>query len=113
VGDPLFGNSDGTGNGTYNGSQSAHAAAASTLTFQVNAIAGSAVSYQWQYIPYFGSPAGWTNVVNTAGLYSGATTNALGVKVTSVPTQNQSMFRCVITDSNGSIQSDPMLLTVW
>jgi len=112
VGDPLCGNSDGTGNGTLNGSQSSHAAAASTLTFQVNALGGSTLSYQWQMCTYYYSGVAWTNVVNTAGLYAGATTSALGVKVTAT-TQNQNMFRCVVTDSNGSITSDPMLLTVW
>jgi hypothetical protein len=112
VGDPLCGNSDGTGNGTYNGSQYALASAGSTLTFQVNALGATTLSYQWQMCSYYYSGVAWTNVVNTAGLYTGATTNALGVKVTSKPAQNQNMFRCVVTDSNGSITSDPMLLTV-
>ncbi len=112
VGDPLCGNSDGTGNGTLNGSQSAHAAAGSTLTFQVSGLGATTLSYQWQMCSYYYSGVTWTNVVNTAGLYTGATTSALGVKVTNT-SQNQNMFRCVITDSNGSITSDPMLLTVW
>jgi hypothetical protein len=114
VGDPICGNSDGTGNGTLNGSQAFHGSVpgSATLTFQVNAQGASALTYQWQMCTYYYSGVTWTNVVNTGGLYSGATTNALSVTVTGT-TQNQNMFRCVITDTNGSITSDPMLLTVW
>jgi len=98
VTDPIVSNSDINGDGLNNGSTTAKVA--TSASFRVTASGSSALSYEWYLSTDFGTT--WTD--------TGMTNYVLYVPVTSM-TQNQNMFRCVVTDSAGSTNSDPMLLT--
>ncbi len=98
VSDPIVSNSDIYGDGLNDGSTTAKVN--TTASFRVTASGASELTYLWQLSTDFGTT--WTD--------AGSTAATLYVPVTSMA-QNQNMYRCVVTDSAGSTNSDPMLLT--
>ncbi|MCB0699496.1 MAG: hypothetical protein KDC11_06580, partial [Chitinophagaceae bacterium] len=70
--------------------------------------ASNATGYQWQVSTNGGST--YTNVTNT-GIYSGATTSTLGLSSVSTGITTYA-YRCVVTNSCGSANSNPAVLTV-
>ncbi len=102
VGDPIVANANSSGDGTNNGSLTAHYGTPSTATFRVYAWGTTALTYQWMISTDFGNSYANASGASTSATYS--------VPVNSV-SQNQNMYECVVTDSNGSTTSNPMLLT--
>lgn len=76
------------------------------FSVSVTAKTTTPVKYQWQRLRPTG---GWTNVTNDA-TYAGATTSTLTVKTTFA--MNGTQFRCVITNSAGTVTSKAAKLTV-
>ncbi|WP_298156192.1 hypothetical protein [Flavobacterium sp.] len=79
--------------------------AGSSTTFNV-AAAGSGISYQWQ----LNSGSGYTNLSN-GGVYSNVTTNTL-VLTAVTGAMSGYLFRCVVTNADGSINTNAATLTV-
>lgn len=74
----------------------------STATFSVSATAsGGSLSYQWQSSP---DASTWTNI--------GSATSASYTTGTLTTSDSGTYYRCVVTDSNGSTNSNPALLVV-
>jgi len=74
-----------------------------TATFTV-AATGGGLSYQWQKSDNAG--VDWSNV-------SGATSTSYTTDATVRTTDNNDQYRCVITNSAGTVNSDAATLTVW
>lgn len=69
-------------------------------TFSVTAT-GSDLSYQWQYRRI--NETGWSD-------WTGKTTNS--IRFRGVATNNGNQYRCVVSNADGSVVSDPATLTV-
>lgn len=67
---------------------------------------GGSLTYQWQV----NDGGGWDNVSN-GGAYSGATTDTLTIDPTSESLDGH-LYRCVVSDDNGSANSSSAELTV-
>lgn len=103
VGDPIVTSDISTGDGTNNGSQTAHySGVGTTVTFHVHAVGNTTLSYQWRISTYPGST--WANAPGAS------TSSTYSVLVNNV-SQNENIYECVVTDTNGSTTSNPMLLT--
>ena len=74
-----------------------------TATFTV-AATGGGLSYQWQLSNNSGGS--WSNI-------SGATSSSYTTAATVRTTDNNDQFRCVVTNSAGTANSDAATLTVW
>lgn len=74
-----------------------------TATFTV-AATGGGLSYQWQKSDNAG--VDWSNI-------SGATATSYTTPATVRTTDNNDQFRCVITNSAGTVNSNAATLTVW
>lgn len=81
---------------------------AQSTTFYVVATGSPTPSFQWQRLPAGSST--WTNVTESS-TYTGSTTFALSV-VGATTAMNLDQFRCVISNSLGSITSTASTLTV-
>ncbi|WP_146171720.1 T9SS sorting signal type C domain-containing protein [Flavobacterium magnum] len=79
--------------------------AGSATTFSVVA-AGNGIGYQWQ----LNSGSGYTNLSN-GGVYSNVTTNTL-VLTAVTGTMSGYLFRCVVTNADGSVNTNAATLTV-
>ncbi|MBS0195834.1 MAG: hypothetical protein JSR77_03665 [Planctomycetes bacterium] len=86
-------------------------------TFTVAASGGGTVAYRWQWQPEAG--AAWTNLADGVNAYQGQP--ALDVTGATEPTLSARVlwglggnlpFRCVVTNSCGSVTSDPASLTI-
>lgn len=82
--------------------------AGTDASFGMSAIGNPAPTYQWQRLPSGSST--WTNLSN-GGNYSGVTTTTLAVSGTT-ETMNGDQFRCVATNSRGSITTSVATLTI-
>ena len=74
-----------------------------TATFTVTAT-GTGLSYQWQKSDNAG--VDWSNI-------SGATSSSYTTAATVRTTDNDDQFRCVVTNSAGTVNSNAATLTVW
>ena len=83
-------------------------ATGAAANFQVSATSGLPLTFQWQVSADGG--ATWQNLSDTAP-YSGVTTHTLTV---TAATRAHCMFqfRCVVSDSSGSVNSDAAFLRV-
>ncbi len=77
-------------------------------SFSVAALGNPAPAYQWQRLPAGAST--WSNLGNNTN-YSGVTTPTLTV-AGATETMTGDKFRCVVSNSRGSIQSSAATLTV-
>jgi hypothetical protein len=80
-----------------------------TANFSISAVGTGGLSYQWQKWPAGGG--GWINVADAGG-YSGANTAALTIAVTDLGMSGDA-FRCIVSDTTGSITSGTAGLTVF
>ena len=80
----------------------------SAVTFNVTALSQNPLSYQWQILEGGGS-TNWNNL-NDGTIYSGSQSSNLVVNVQSVA-MNGFQFRCVVTNSSGSMTSSVAQLT--
>lgn len=76
--------------------------------FSVTATGNSALSYQWQVSTNGGTS--FSNLSNTF-VYSGVTSSTLGLGNVD-PSYNGNVYRCAVTDTNGTVYSSGALLTV-
>lgn len=74
-----------------------------TATFTV-AATGGGLSYQWQKSDNAG--VDWSNI-------SGATSSSYTTAATVRTTDNDDQFRCVVTNTAGTVNSNAATLTVW
>lgn len=81
---------------------------AAAATFAVTASASPAPAYVWQRLP--ASATKWVNLANTTA-YAGVTTSTLTVKSATLA-MNGDQFRCVVTNSAGTLNTAPGTLTV-
>lgn len=77
-----------------------------TATFSVTATSLGTPTYQWQVNPASGG--GWTNVSTGTG----GTTNSYTTAALSRTTDYGNLYRCVVTDSNGSVNTNEVALVV-
>lgn len=77
----------------------------SSTSFNVSAT-GAGITYQWQVL----SGGSWSNISN-GGIYSGATTNTLTLTSPN-SSQNNLQFRCVLTGTCSTLNSNPATLTI-
>lgn len=86
------------------------ATAPATATFSVTATAsGGSLTYQWQFSSNSGGS--WSNVVDGTGQTSASYTTT-ATAVSSGNHRNGYQYRCVVTDSNGTVNSNAATLTV-
>lgn len=81
--------------------------AGANVNFSI-AISGTATGYQWQESTDGGST--WNNITN-GGIYSGATTTTLTLTGV-LGSMNNYQYRCVVSGSCPSINSNPAILSV-
>lgn len=91
---------------TTNLQATATVAAGGNTSFTVVASGGPAPTYQWQSSP---DGVNWTNLSNSS-TYSGVTTATLGI--TDATTTMNPYYRCVATNTSGSLPSATLDLTV-
>jgi hypothetical protein len=98
VGDPVITEQPSSQNTTVGG----------TVDFIVTAEGATALSYQWQISAAGGM--GWTDLTD-GGEYSGSQTSDLTVGPV-INADDEDLFRCVVTDTNGSVTSNIVQLTI-
>ena len=81
--------------------------AGQTAVFTVSARPGLPATFQWQQRASRSVP--WTDL-SDAGLVSGATTDTLRLSAV-IPAMDQSLYRCVVTNANGTEASNGVALS--
>jgi len=82
--------------------------APASANFSVTASGISTLTYRWQYSTNSGGT--WTSLLADGGVYTGTQTNAL--HISNSTGLNGNYYRCIVTATNGTVNSNAGVLTV-